>query len=365
MNISDFKTFLKNLKKVSNHTVYLQGPPGSGKSSAIAQVVEEEGFNFFADLRLGMMDAVEVRGVQIPVAEEAITIETLPSYFPKDDDAKGFILLDEFDHAAPSVQSAAYQLILDRKIGKFSLPDGVTVLMASNSKADGGVHYRVPRPIKNRVIQVQVSATSDEWLEHAKEKEINPLIISFIKNNPNFLYHEKESDENHSRRDAKSLGAFATPRSWFMVNSLLELDMDDYTLREIMIGTIGYDATMHFLDYIKNVETSLDINVILKGDLSSISPEDLENREALTHTLVVLESVLNKQKNNKFEHNLLDFIVNYIPEKYSSLKVTYYRTLTTKAPKIFTPTIKDKEGKALRDQAIQLIQNVTAEVVNI
>ena len=36
--------------------------------------------------------------------------------------------LDELNSAAPSVQAAAYQLILNRRIGQYVLPDNVVII---------------------------------------------------------------------------------------------------------------------------------------------------------------------------------------------------------------------------------------------
>jgi hypothetical protein len=66
------------------------------------------------------------------------------------------LFLDEMNSAAPSVQSAAYQLVLNRKVGTYSLPDNVVIVAAGNREGDKGVTYRMPAPLANRFIHVEM-----------------------------------------------------------------------------------------------------------------------------------------------------------------------------------------------------------------
>lgn len=347
MNINEFKDFLKKVKEKCGTTIYLQGPPGCGKSSAIKQIVEEEGYDYFADLRLGTMDIMELRGVQIPLASEARTVETLPSYFPTNPEARGILLLDEFDHAPPAVQSAAYQLVLDRKIGPFKLPEGVTVVMCSNRREDKGVHFKVPRPTKNRVITIAVKTTLEEWLEYAKANDLDERIISFITSNSHMLYHD--SDDSHG--EDKGFGAFATPRSWTVASDILSLELPPYILEEALMGTVGYDASKALLNHIINIDNSLDVTKIIEGKFEDFKEEDLGNNIALTHTLIMLEKHLKGAKSANI--NVLRFIKDCIPD--IMYKITYWKTLTSVNPNLFK--FRKKDENELRLALIKEISN--------
>jgi len=47
-------------------------------------------------------------------------------------------------------QAGCYQLILDRKLGEYVLPDGWVVIAAGNPASERGVHFAMPRPLRNR-----------------------------------------------------------------------------------------------------------------------------------------------------------------------------------------------------------------------
>ena len=61
--------------------------------------------------------------------------------------ACGILFLDELTSAAPTVSAAAYQLILDRRLGQCRVPDGWAIFTAGNCQGDRGVSYAMPAPL--------------------------------------------------------------------------------------------------------------------------------------------------------------------------------------------------------------------------
>ena len=101
-----------------HHTpVMLWGPPGVGKSQIVAQVAARHGVPII-DIRLSQMEPSDLRG--IPFRVENRVEWAVPAMLP---DANrhwpaGILFLDEITSAPPAVSAAAYQLILDRKLGR-------------------------------------------------------------------------------------------------------------------------------------------------------------------------------------------------------------------------------------------------------
>ena len=62
-------------------------------------------------------------------------------FLPDGSIKEGILFLDELNTAAPMVQASAYQLILDRKIGEYTLPDGWAIVAAGNRESDKGVVF--------------------------------------------------------------------------------------------------------------------------------------------------------------------------------------------------------------------------------
>ena len=95
--------------------VMLWGAPGIGKSDIVKAVTQELKIGL-QDIRLAQMDPVDLRGV--PTVKDDQTKWATPGCFPTDPESAGIIFFDELSSADPSIQVAAYQLMLDRCIGE-------------------------------------------------------------------------------------------------------------------------------------------------------------------------------------------------------------------------------------------------------
>src|SRR5574338_450522 len=132
------------------HTpVMLWGPPGVGKSQIIAQIAAAHGVRLI-DIRLSQMEPTDLRGVPFRKGD---TVEwSVPALLPDAarHGARGILFLDEITAAPPTVTAAAYQLILDRRLGEYRVPDGWVIFAAGNRYGDRGVSYVMPAPLANR-----------------------------------------------------------------------------------------------------------------------------------------------------------------------------------------------------------------------
>ena len=135
--------------------IFLWGGPGIGKSEIIHQIGDSMDAHTI-DIRLSLWEPTDIKGIPYFNSKENTMNWAQPSELPDEKLAKKHkcisLLLDEMNSAAPSVQAAAYQLILNRKIGTYSLPDNVVIIAPGNREADNGVLYRMPAPLANRFI---------------------------------------------------------------------------------------------------------------------------------------------------------------------------------------------------------------------
>ena len=115
---------------------FLWGAPGIGKSSIVKQIADSLNIGFI-DLRLALMDPTDLKGIPFYDKESHSALWAPPAFLPRD--GTGILFLDELNSAPPSVQASAYQLILDRKVGEYELPDGWAIVSAGNRESDRGV----------------------------------------------------------------------------------------------------------------------------------------------------------------------------------------------------------------------------------
>ena len=91
------------------------GAPGLGKSSILRQAAEKRGIGFI-DVRLAQREPVDIRGLPVPGPDGVKWL--VASEWPRDPDSRGIILFDEITAVDRSLQVAAYEFILDRRLGE-------------------------------------------------------------------------------------------------------------------------------------------------------------------------------------------------------------------------------------------------------
>jgi len=240
---------------------FLWGAPGIGKSSIVKQIAVKKEIGFI-DLRLALMDPTDLKGIPFYDKENHTALWAAPAFLPKE--GEGILFLDELNAAPPSVQSSAYQLILDRKIGEYELPSGWAIVAAGNRDGDRGVTYTMPAPLANRFVHFEMEVSVEDWKLWAYKKELDSRIISYIsfKNEHLFTFDAKS--------DKKS---FATPRSWEYVNSILKSDIKEDILLDVLSGAVGKDVSVGFLSFIRVMQRLPNIASILHEGSGEYSDE--------------------------------------------------------------------------------------------
>lgn len=262
MNPKDAKRSITHLSE-RKIPIFLWGPPGIGKSSIVSQIAKEKNIGFI-DLRLSLLDPTDLRGIPFFNSATQQAIWAPASFLPDGKEKEGILFLDELNTAAPMVQASAYQLILDRKIGEYSLPDGWAIVAAGNRESDKGVVFRMASPLANRFIHLNMESDVTQWINWAKTSNIDTSIIAFISYRPDALFTFNTSNDSKT---------FATPRTWEYVNEILMSQPDEDLLLSLVSGAIGEDLAATFLGF-KAVEKRLpDIEKIFEGSEFKIPDE--------------------------------------------------------------------------------------------
>jgi hypothetical protein len=245
------KKFLASLLKREAKevpSVFLWGPPGIGKSSLVRQVAEKEGIGII-DLRLSLLDAIDLRG--IPATEGKNCFWTRPPFIPEE--GNGILFLDELNTASPSVQNSALQLVLDRKVGEHKLGDKWYIIGAGNRLEDSSLVFQLADPLISRFIHIEVQISVDEWLSWAMKNEIDERIIGFLKFRPDLLL---KIDENRNSIN------FPCPRSWEFASILMEAGIDSV---EAVESSVGIGVSAEFSGWLKVYDKLPDVEAILDG----------------------------------------------------------------------------------------------------
>ncbi len=208
------------------------------------------------------MDPTDLKGIPFYDKDSHTALWAPPAFLPKG--GEGILFLDELNSAAPSVQASAYQLILDRRVGEYELPDGWAIVAAGNREGDRGVTYRMPSPLANRFVHFEMDVDVEDWRLWAYKNALDDRVVSYISYKGEHLF----------TFDAKSdVKSFATPRSWEYVNSVLKSSVSENLLLETIGGAVGRDVAVSFLAFCKVMNRLPDINTILERGSGEYSDE--------------------------------------------------------------------------------------------
>ena len=259
------------------HTpVMLWGPPGVGKSQMVSQVAERHGVAL-VDVRLSQMEPSDLRG--IPFRNGDRVDWAIPSMLPDRDrhGDRGILFIDEITSAPPSVSAAAYQLILDRRLGDYAIPDGWAIVAAGNRQGDRGVTYTMPAPLANRFSHYEVDTHLDDWVAWAFAHNIDERIIAFLRFRSDLLF---DFDPTHNPV------AFPSPRSWeFAHRALRKFDVQPNLLSGALEACVGKAAGVELRAFIDTVDQMPDLDAILNGERVSV-PDSIDLQYAIATALV-------------------------------------------------------------------------------
>lgn len=274
MRPSAVKQSLKHLV-TRKRPVFIWGPVGAGKSDIVAGVAKELGLEL-RDVRLNLVDPVDLKG--FPVVRGTGKSQTMafvpPDFLPTKGD--GILFLDEMNSAPQSVQAAAYQLILNRKLGDYELPDGWAVVAAGNRASDRSIANPQPAALANRFVHIDFEVDVDDWYAWATQNGVSDITRAFIKFRSNLL---------HSFDPAVNPRAFPTPRSWVFVDDVLQSGLAADTELELIKGTVGEGAAAEYIGFARMAKDLPTADEILAAPTKAPVPTKPAAQYAVCTTL--------------------------------------------------------------------------------
>jgi hypothetical protein len=242
------------------------GAPGIGKSALVLHAVNEirktDPTFQLVDVRTALYQPVDIKG--LPVVDGDSARWTKPDFFRLiHEGTAGILFLDEITAARPEVQAALYELVYDRRIGEYSLPDGWAILAAGNRTSDRAVAYSLSTALASRFVQVDLDVDVAEWIDWALGAGIDARVIGFLQLRPGLL---------HSFDPQTKARAFACPRTWEYVSKALVSDLDREIEFDYVAGLIGEGAATEFIGTLRLMDAMPDPDAVLASPATAEIP---------------------------------------------------------------------------------------------
>lgn len=239
----------------------IHGAPGCGKSQIVKQVAEQLKMQLI-DLRLSQLDSVDLRGLPT-VTDSGRTDWAIPKFLPTK--GKGILFLDEINSANQATQAAAYQLVLDRKLGDYVLPDGWTVVAAGNRTSDFAIVNMMSSALRNRFVHLNFDVSVDDWTNWALKSGVHEAVLSFLKFRPDLLNEIDATEGNAGKKQVlKDAQAFATPRSWEFMSNVLHGKPAPDVEGPLITGAIGEAVGAEFRGFLEIYRELPDMDAVIQ-----------------------------------------------------------------------------------------------------
>lgn len=304
----------------ANRPFFVWGPPGVGKSAIMRAVAQSLGY-VLIDLRAVLLDPVDLRGLP-HVDSKGYSNWAIPNFLPNEErhGKKGILFLDELNAAPPLVQAACYQLVLDRALGEYRLPEGWIVCAAGNNDTDGAVTSRMPTPLRTRfashltipVVEnkkypgcltfANIEDWREEWTQWATKNDLHPTVIAHARAVPELLYL---FDKN-----AKT---FPCLRTWEFLSDIIKAQPPANIEYQMFEGCVGGPAATSIYTFIKLYRELPDMDDILADPKKAKVPSD-------PSTLFLICSALATKANAKNFKAVCEYC-DRMPPEYSVLTI--------------------------------------------
>ena len=265
----------------NKRTILVQGHMGTGKSSLLHMLSDELPTHTPCYFDCTTKDLGDITIPNLAKLDDGtgfvsyLTNEELGAHLDK----PIILMVDEYGKANPAVKNSMLRLMLERKIGSYTLHPDSLVFATTNLGAEG-VGDLLPPHARNRITVITMRKPDNmEWIEWGINNEIDHTLLGWCKDNPQlFAGFEtvKNPEENpyiYHPRDQRT--AFVTPRSLEAASDWLKEReaFDDQTLTGLLMGTIGARGAMDLMAFVKLADQLPSLESIKKDPQNAKVPD--------------------------------------------------------------------------------------------
>ena len=224
------------------------------------------------------------------------------------------LFIDEINRCEHTVQQELMNLILNREINGYKLPENVKILAAMNpsSKYGSDFDYQVvdmDAAQENRFVWLNMEPDYNQWIKWAIGAGIEPKVVEFISTFPEYLHKINDEDVR------------ATPRSYERVSKTYKMykEQQDTIPRSVFVnvikGNVGKVIAEEFVSFVEsNYNPLISFDDVFSGE--NLGEDVVEAMKGESHTRLYISAmnILKTLENKINEDENVTFLVNRFVE---------------------------------------------------
>ena len=224
------------------------------------------------------------------------------------------LFIDEINRCEHTVQQELMNLILNREINGYKLPEDVKILAAMNpsSKYGSDFDYQVvdmDAAQENRFVWLNMEPDYNGWIKWAINAGIETKVIEFISTFPEYLHKINDEDVR------------ATPRSYERVSKTYKMykEQQDTIPRSVFLnvikGNVGKVIAEEFVSFVEsNYSPLISFGDVFSGENLDENVIETIKNESHTRLYISAMNILKTLENKMSEDKDSIFLINRFVE---------------------------------------------------
>lgn len=251
------RQLIKGMSPQQCPSIVTIGPTGCGKTEVWRQLAEEEGLSLIMR-HLSQVHPLDLAGIGLDSAKREMYF-AVPPIFTEVMSQKGprLLVLDEIDRMAPIAQSAALQILSEKKLNGHQMTD--TYIVAAANAWHAQYTYEFDAAMSSRLCMLHVTPRAEEWLGWAAHNHIDTRILIAIGSSPDILNQHESMTEGAMK--------VADPRAWHNLSNALTAGFD-VNKAAMFVGQNAAATFMRYADFAR--DWNKEIAKVAKGELLTL-----------------------------------------------------------------------------------------------
>ena len=255
----------------ANRTLHIQGSPGVGKSAAVIDYAANVAKLPLVDIRPARKNPVDFSGLPWIMKENNSTMWTRPDIILE---VPAVYVVEEIATAARLTQVVLYELIGDRRIGKYPIAPGSLIVTTGNRPEDAAHVEKISSALRGRYTAVTMRADPQDFLNFAAKNRIHPMVSGFIN-------YKKQRLSEFDGKKWDGVSGYPSPRAWHRVSDLMWSGLaDSPLLLNVVAGDVGYAPALEFTGYVETHHKIITPEQIILDPLNCRVADDRMERWA-------------------------------------------------------------------------------------